>query len=91
MNLYLLERPTQHWYDEYDSLVVCAESPAKARRIHPRSTEPALWKDKALDVWNGIEDRNGCWIDADKVLVKYIGKAASGMVPGVVVASYNAG
>ena len=36
MNLYLLERQDDIWYDEFDSIVVAAPSEAAARAIRPR-------------------------------------------------------
>lgn len=93
MNLYLLERRGTVNYDEFDSVVVCAESAAKARMIHPKSNSPFPFYDSyRVGVWNGVDDTR-TWVNADsiKLDIKYIGKAASGMEPGVVLASFNAG
>lgn len=82
LKLYKLERPDDHGYDEADALVVCASSKARARMIHPNPKYN-------LDKWDGISD--GTWVDSDEVIVTYLGKAAYGMKPGIVLVSFNAG
>ena len=79
MNLYKISQNENIGYDTYDSAIVAAESEDKAKLIHP---------DK--------HDEFGClygsWCSSpDLVKVIYIGIAAEGTKPGVILASFNAG
>jgi hypothetical protein len=75
--LYLIER-TDNWsYDDYDSVVVCAESEDEARLINPDGE------------W-GQRFRSWC-ATPDQVKVTYIGVAGPLVSKGVVLASFNAG
>ena len=82
MNLYLITRPEQWDYDQYDSAVVCALSEADARMIHPGGR----------DDWNGIRERYDSWVNADSVIVTLIGVADPACGQGsIICASFNAG
>lgn len=84
MNLYLLTQDSTTDYDTYDSVIVAARTPTRAKLILP---DPRLnWEDavRIPDTWP--------WASApDKVEVKYIGKASPVLNAGVVLASFNAG
>ncbi len=80
MNLYLLTQDEENGYDTYDSVVVAAESEDEARLIHPSG-----WVVK----WS---DFRGVWCRSpESVAVEKIGKAKTGTLSGVVLASFNAG
>lgn len=72
-------------YDVYDSLVVAAETEDKARDTHPTcggvfdANDPRKWDSSAWAAY------------PDQVKAEYLGEAASGIVAGVIVASFNAG
>ena len=68
-------------YDTYDSAVVCADSEADAKDIHPRGPDYSM--DNECDL--------GCWAKRESIAVEYIGEAKDGLPRGVVCASFNAG
>ena len=83
MNLYLLTQDEENGYDTYDSVVVAAESEDEARLIHP--------SDSSKDPW-GENSNMGWWCESpESVTVEMIGKAKTGTLSGVVLASFNAG
>ena len=85
MKLYLITQNLNNGWDTYDSAVVAAKSPRAAQLTHPD------WCD-TKSPWNGKEkDHYGCWVDADLVLVDYLGPAKKGTKAGVICASFNAG
>jgi hypothetical protein len=102
-----LNRSEDHFkymgYDTYDSFVVCAKTEKEARVTHPviadaiYDYDAQLWKHKRGKEWDncGSEIRNLYgWVhgkDVDKLLVEHIGIALDSMVPGIVLASFNAG
>lgn len=80
LGLYLIERPDDAGYDEYDEAVVAAKSEEDARSIHP---------DPLKKNWSGLATDD--WIDIDKVEVTYLGQAKIRMKRGVVLSSFLAG
>ena len=81
MNIYLLNRTDKYGYDEYDSLVVIAESEEDAKTID-------------FDGSNILEYDcpSNCWVDnVNLINVELIGKADINQKRGVVLASFNAG
>lgn len=76
MNLYKLSQTENGGYDTFDSCVVCADNEAAARLITP----------EYKSTWCG-----GWCSGPEYVEVELIGKAAAGLLAGVVLASYNAG
>jgi len=84
MNLYLITRTDCVDYDEYDSAVVCAESEAHARDIHP---------DGGCRISERMEPapKYGTWIAPELVKVELIGTAEPLLPAGVICASFNAG
>ena len=84
MNLYLLRRTDPVDYDTYDSAVVCAESEAHARDIHPDGRGQISERE-------GPRPMCGTWVSPEKVNVELIGHAEPFMPAGVVCASFNAG
>ena len=94
-NLYLIISPEEYLdYDTYDSAVVCANSEAEAKCIHPDGdcifiNERFVSKDCGYTAPFG--DFLG-WVHPNVVQVTLIGVAADYIQPGTVVcASYNAG
>ena len=83
MNLYLISQNVHNGWDTYDSAVVAAESEEAARSINPSGKKN--WDGKA-DSW-GTDG----WCAKEDVNARLIGKAARGIQPGVVCASFNAG
>jgi hypothetical protein len=77
MKLYVISQEENNGYDTYDSVVVAAETPTKARRIRP------------CYEW---DNNYGEWAtDPKNVTVKYIGEAKAGTEEGIILASFNAG
>ena len=94
-NLYLIISPEEYLdYDTYDSAVVCANSEAEARCIHPNGRyifTNASFVNKETGYIFPSGHFSG-WIHPKDVQVTFVGVAAKGMQPGTVVcASYNAG
>ena len=84
MNLYRISQTSNRSYDTYDSAIVCAESEASARVIHP-SGDPE-------DVPSNWLGKHTSWRQTiDQVTVEPIGTAALGVPEGVVLASFCAG
>lgn len=80
LKLWLISQTENSGYDTYDRAVVCAETEEYAKHIHP-SGNPNDWG-------NGWK----AWADSPEgVTAVEIGMAAPGVLPGVVVASFNAG
>lgn len=79
MNLYHISQTANQNYDTYDSAVVAAVSPDKARHTNPEKG-------------GAFGDPYSGWCNnPSEVTVRYLGKATSGTKAGVVCASYNAG
>jgi hypothetical protein len=77
MKLWLIDQDENGEYDTYDSAVVAAETENEARKTHPSGKNKQWSRDWA-----------SC---PEKVQVRYIGEAASGIEAGVILASFNAG
>lgn len=82
MNIYKLTNNLTSGYDTYDSVIVAAKSPAQAVKIHPDKSTKMDGTGKEGESWPTNPEWVGC---------QYIGKAASGTVSGVILASFNAG
>lgn len=78
MNLYRISQKRNNDWDTYDSAVVCAESEADARMVHPNGEE-----------WDGAA--TGDWVAAADVTVDFVGIAREGIARSVICASFNAG
>ena len=97
-NLYLIQDGYEYRdYDTYDSAVVCANSEAEAKRIHPDGvcifiSGKYVAKNSVGYIKNGhVYDHFNGWIHPKDVQVTFVGVAAKGIQPGTVVcASYNA-
>lgn len=84
MKLWLISQNQNADYDTYDSFVVAAKTEADARKTLPVNYfwDTETWYERASRVWASSPEH---------VAVKYIGTAAKGTAPGVVLASFNAG
>jgi sensor histidine kinase regulating citrate/malate metabolism len=80
--LYLISQNVNNGYDTYDAAIVAAVDEDSARLTHPTG--------KRL-VGKPVDEPDDAWAPIKDVSVVLIGKAAVGVVPGVVLASYNAG
>ena len=81
MELYLISQNVNSDYDTYDSAVVSAENPEKARMVHP-----------CYDTdWDGTErEIFPTWCDHKDVCVEHIGSTES-TISESILASFNAG
>ncbi len=85
MNIYLLELPGQCKYDQYDAIVVAAESEEKARLIFPTPYGhliPEWWK---------VKDKIGYWDTPENLKVTLLGTALEGSREGNILSSFIAG
>lgn len=94
-NLYLIQDGYEYRdYDTYDSAVVCANSEAEAKCIHPDG-DYIFINERFVSKDGGYTAPLGYffgWIHPSEVQVTLIGVAADYIQPGTVVcASYNAG
>lgn len=78
LKLYLISQEENCSYDTYDAVVVAAYDEDAARKYNP-------------DVGGWGMDYSSWCSSPSEVNVKYLGKAASGIEVGVVLASFNAG
>lgn len=94
-NLYLIISPEEYLdYDTYDSAVVCANSEAEAKCIHPNG-DYIFINERFVSKQSKYVEPSGhfCgWVHPKDVQVTFVGVAAKGMQPGAVVcASFLAG
>lgn len=82
LKIYLLERKDKWSYDDYDAIVVCAESEEDAKNIHPNGKS---LDEEAKEPWNSWTSKK------ENLTVTEIGIANEVQVRGVVLASFNAG
>ena len=80
MKLWLLSQTEADGYDTYDSAVVAAETELEARHIVPGD-----------DGWEEKSSYPSWATKPENVSVQLIGTALAGTLPGVIVASFNAG
>ena len=66
--------------DFFDSAVVVAKDEEAARMTHPGEYEN----------WDGKETEYCDWVNSEDVHVDFLGEASIYLLPGVVVASFNA-
>lgn len=90
MKLYRISQDVNTGYDTYDSAVVCANSEAEARTMHPAGNvvwqgEKWVYEDNEEEYWSYN------WTEPQGVKVELIGKADKSIAKGVIVASFNAG
>ena len=89
MNLYLVSRSEPARDDQYDALLVAANSSDQARTIHPNDTIPV-----GEDWWNEDDtNKRRDWPQHPRDLkVEYVGIARPTIKePQVIIASFNAG
>jgi hypothetical protein len=104
--LYLITRDDEIDYDEYDSYVVCANSPEEAIKIHPSFSkgDPDTLRYSYFDgSWymilaDGTVDTERAWnsggwtSDVDSLKVENVGTAQGAYMLGrVICSSFNAG
>lgn len=95
MNIYLVSRTDNIGYDEYDSIVVAAESEEDARIIDPSDFSGHV------DNLRGTYDADGKYIschdnwpmrsNVHELEVKKVGVADANVIRGLILSSYNAG
>lgn len=85
MNIYLVSRTDDWSYDEYDSMVVVAESADQAKLLNPR-TGQYMTDEEWAERWAN-------WTRSpDNLEVTLIGEASErSPEPRLILASYNAG
>lgn len=83
MNLYILSQSVNNDYYTFDAALVCAESEAEARKIHPYGCDTS---DPTTPKY--IKE---AWVEMKDVHVTLIGVANPGVPKGVILASFNAG
>lgn len=98
--LWLVSRTESIGYDEYDSMVVAADTEGEALLVHPSGYVKGLVADGQWVgwVWDMPSDShlfnqpygNDGWNAVDKLTVEYLG-ATDRDIQGVVLASFNAG
>ena len=95
MNIYLLTQEENTGYDTYDSAIVAAPNAKAAKKINPGGFR--VWNEQGH--WDFIfhdrttrPDSDDTWANKlENINVKLIGKAASDVKKGIVLASFNAG
>lgn len=95
MKLWLVKRKDRVGYDEYDSMVVAAETEEDAKLIHPNGYAKAVKVDGRYTwFWNngfsGEFHGTPCWGAVKDLSVEYLGTTDRD-IEGVVLASFNAG
>lgn len=96
--LWLVSRTDVVGYDEYDSMVVAADTELEARTIHPNGFTKAkmvdgYWRffyDNPGSSFHGELYNDSCWAYVMKLNVEYLGTTDRD-IKGVVLASFNAG
>lgn len=96
--LWLVSRTDRIWYDEYDSMVVAADTELEARTYHPNDCAKAkmvdgYWQyfwDNPESVIHGTPYHGGGWGAINTLTVEYLGTTDRD-IKGVVLASFNAG
>lgn len=97
--LWLVNRTDRIGYDEYDSMVVAADTELEARTYHPNGHVIARMEDGFWKLfWNNrdsnLHGKPYCcysgWGAIDELTVEYLGTTDRD-IKGVVLASFNAG
>jgi hypothetical protein len=88
MNLWLLSRTDDVSWDEYEAVVVAAESPQRAMEIHPDGN--ATFNGTDWRTARGFTDGQ-TWADPNSLKVDFLGTAKPGTRAGVILASFRAG
>ena len=96
--LWLVSRTDVVGYDEYDSVVVAADTEEEARAIHPNGVAKAklvdgywrfFWDNPGSSIHSRRYDNYG-WAYVTSLTVEYLGTTDRD-IKGVVLASFNAG
>lgn len=95
MKLWLVSRTDRVGYDEYDSMVVAAETEEEARKIHPSDhlSNMGVFYDNGWKwVIGGVlrEYSGDSWANPDQLTVEYLG-TTDREIKGVIISSFNAG
>lgn len=92
MKLWKISQTENDDWDTYDSAVVAAETESEAARVCP--DEACNWSPDGVMLYRGnpVCIRGTTWATKiESVKVEYLGEAAEGTAPGVILASFNAG
>tara|TARA_R110000824_G_scaffold153443_2_gene325095 strand:+ start:171 stop:422 length:252 start_codon:yes stop_codon:yes gene_type:complete len=83
MKIYKIERRDDVGYDEFDSMIVAADSEDDAKSIHP-------YGDASFPCWN---NDYGSWVRKEEIdtLLKIWCIGETELKKGVILASFNAG
>ena len=90
MNLYLVKQVEGGGYDEFEGMVVAAESEQDAVKMHPvDGWDESDWRYvRCVRTFNG----DSCWDSSpENITVQLIGMADDSVKAGVVLSSFNAG
>lgn len=89
LNLYLLTQAENTGRSTYNGALVCAESSADARKIHPleiiRIENLNYLKDNNIDFW---QEKDCLATSPENVTVRFLGKADPGVEKGIILSSY---
>lgn len=96
--LWLVRRTDVVGYDEYDSMLVAADTEEEARTIHPNGAAKAelidgYWRffwDIPDSILHGEPFNDSSWAYPTTLTVEYVGTTDRD-IKGVVLASFNAG
>lgn len=94
--LWLVKRTSPYGYDDYDSMVVAADTELEARTYHPDGCVKAQKKDDSWEyIWLGgthswKPDWQPSWCSIEDTSASYLGTTDRDL-KGVVLASFNAG
>lgn len=92
MKLWVVSRTDFIGYDDYDSMVVAAETEEEARYTHP--SDNRFWSE-GLQGWvsrwcpNTLDNYHS-WAEAKTLTVEYLG-TTDRKTSGIILASFNAG
>jgi len=95
MKLWLVKRTGRIGYDEYDSMVVAAETEEEARKNHPSNylTDMGVFYENGWKWTFGgivVDYSSDSWADPNELTVEYLG-VADRETEGVIISSFNPG
>ena len=82
MKLWLITQTVNTGFETFEGAVVAAQTEEEARRTHPND-------DYIAGQWIGCDPNDESWAELpEQVTVRYLGKATSDVVAGVILSSY---